>query len=108
MNDFDFTKTLQELDAGVFASKLTEAIKDVALGVVTHSKVGSVTIELKMKRLGESNQIMLDHTLKYSRPTLRGKVGEENATSTTLYVAGNGAISIMPETQTGFNFETEE
>ena len=105
---FDFTTVLQELDAGVFASKLSQAVRDVALGAVTHSKPGKVVIELTMKRLGESNQIMLEHNLKYSKPTLRGKAGEENSTSTALYVAGNGAISIMPDTQTGFQFDKED
>ena len=104
---FDFTTTLQELDAGVFVAKLTKAIKEVTLGTVEHNKKGKVTISLEFKRIGESNQIMLSHKLSYSQPTERGSRGEDNETSTALYVAGNGAITIMPDTQQGL-FTTED
>ncbi|HHS83677.1 MAG TPA: hypothetical protein ENK38_01970 [Gammaproteobacteria bacterium] len=105
---FDFTLTMQELDAGIFASKLSEAIKESALGVVTHGKQGKVTLTFTMKRIGGSSQIMLSHKMAYTKPTLRGSKGEESETETPLYVSGNGATTIMPDTQIGFEFNKED
>jgi len=105
---FDFTLTMQELDAGIFASKLSAAIKEAALGTITHSKQGKVTLTFTMKRIGESNQLMLAHKMSYSQPTARGSRGEESETSTALYVAGNGAVSVMPDTQDSLDFNHED
>jgi len=105
---FNFTETLQDLDAGVFAAKISQAVRDVAMGVVAHDKAGKVVIELNMKRIGESSQIMLEHTLKYTKPTMKGKVTEDNTTGTALYVGRGGTVSIMPDTQEMLQFEKGE
>src|SRR5512138_3809285 len=99
---YDFTETLGELDAGVFASKLSRAVADTALGVMTNGdkgKKGKVTITLEFSRIGESSQVNVDHTLVYSKPTKRGKSSEEDTTQTTFYVGRGGHLSIVPHNQ---------
>jgi hypothetical protein len=91
--------TLQELDAGIFVNKATEALKKVALGVVNHSKNGSVTIQLDLSRIGESDSVQVKHTLKYNMPTIRGKLVEDNATTTPMHVSREGYLSVSPQTQ---------
>lgn len=105
---FDPTNFLKELDAGVYVEKLSRALRDAALGVVQYGDngvKGKVTLDFTMTRIGESNQLEIAHKITQSIPTPRGKKGEENTTRTPVFVAGNGAMSIMPDTQTGFEFD---
>lgn len=98
---YDFTETLNDLDAGVFAQKLSRAVADTAEAVAYHERKakGKVTIELTMERIGDSSQLSVSHKLSFSKPTRRGKATEEDTTSTALYVGPRGALSVMPDTQ---------
>lgn len=98
----DSSEILQEFDAGVFAQKFSRALQDVALGVVTNSKVGSVVIQLDMKQIAHSDQVNVSHKLKYVKPTNHGKVTEENTTETPVYVGKGGKLTIFPDTQIDF------
>lgn len=106
---FDFARqTLPELDAGLFNQKLSRAISDVALGVVTHGRQGDVVVTFKIKQIGDSVQVQCEHTIKRTAPTKRGKSIEEDTTTTPLYVGRNGATTLMPESQEKFGFMDEE
>jgi hypothetical protein len=41
MSNPTLEETLQEFDAGIFVNKVTEALKQAALGTVQHGKKGS-------------------------------------------------------------------
>lgn len=84
-NDF-----LQSLNAGVFAQQVGRALSDVAAGVVDHGKQGHVTITLKFKQVGQSNQVNVSHTLDFVQPTKRGKKREDTTLDTPLYVTEDG------------------
>lgn len=102
---YDATETLADLDAGIFLQKVSQALKDTAIGTVAHGdngKAGKVIIELSMKRLGESSQVTMAHKLKFERPTKRGKAIEEDTTETVLYVHPRTGLSIMPDNQMDF------
>lgn len=104
-NTYDFGQTLADLDAGIFLQKISQAVKDTAIGVVAHGdngKKGEVTIKLTLARIGESSQVAMSHTLKFSRPTKRGRVQEEDTTETALYVSPRVGLSIMPDNQLDF------
>ena len=108
---YDFTTTLQDIEGGVFLAKLSRAIRDTALGTVTHGenkKTGKVVVEFTMSRLTDTGQIMLAHKLKYTCPTLHGDTSETSTTKTPLFVSGDGALSIMPENQGTLNFENTQ
>ncbi len=93
--------TLEEFDAGVFANKLTRAAQQVALGVVEHNKAGEINVTLKVTRIGDGGQVKVDHKLKYTKPTMRGKSIEEDTTSTPMHVsARTGQMSVTPDNQT--------
>ena len=92
--------TLGELDAGIFMQQAEAALKDVALGVIRcDKKKGSVTIILELDRIGESDSVTVNHTIKFSKPTKRGKATEEMTTSTPMYVNNLGYLTISPQTQ---------
>lgn len=90
---------LGDLDGGVFAQKIATALSDAALAVAHTRKKGDVTVTFSMKPIGDSSQVEIAHTLKYTRPTAKGKVSEENTTSTPLYVGARGALTLIPDTQ---------
>lgn len=92
--------TLGELDAGIFMQQLEAALKEVALGVIRcDKKKGSVTMTLELDRIGESDSVTVNHTLKFNKPTRRGKQTEEATTSTPMYVNNLGYLTISPQTQ---------
>lgn len=108
---YDFTETLQDLDAGVFVQKLSRAVQEAAEATVyqgDNNKKGKVTVELTMKRIEGSQQLALEHKLIYEKPTRRGKSREEDSTSTALYVGQRGRLSIMPDADTGDMFGRRE
>lgn len=104
----DITTLFNDLDAGVFVERLSAALRDTALGVVTTGKKGKVTITLDIERSGDSSQVLCKHQIKYARPTAKGKAMEEATTSTPLHVGTGGALSLFPETQTQMFAESGE
>ncbi|MDA8258028.1 MAG: hypothetical protein M0Z99_20790 [Betaproteobacteria bacterium] len=99
-NPYDALETLPDLDAGLFVRKLSRAMADTAMAVVSQdgrAKKGRVTITLDIERLNaDGTQVNVTHTLAYSRPTKRGKATEEDTTATLMYVGGNGAMTLLP------------
>ena len=97
---YDVLDTLPDLDAGVFARKLSHALAETALAVVSQegkSKKGKVTIEFDITRMSEAgNQVMVAHKVAFSRPTRRGKSAEDDTTETPMYVGGDGALTLLP------------
>ena len=94
---YHFTDTLNELDGGV---------RETAAGAIQTGRTGKVSIELTMKQIGESNQVQLDHKLKFEKPTARGKAGEEETTQTPVWVSQKG-LTLMPDTQEKFTFDDQ-
>lgn len=99
MKPSNFIETLEELDAGIFSSKISKALSEVALGVVEQGKKGKLVITLSMDRIGESSQLQVIHKLNYAKPTLRGSTSEEDTTNTPMHVNKNGSLSVVPESQ---------
>ncbi|WP_417500769.1 hypothetical protein [Marinobacter sp.] len=97
--DTDVATFFEDLDGGVFIQKLARALSEVAGGVVDNNDKGRVDIQLNVKRIGQSYQVNIGSTLKYTVPTLRGKISEEDTTETPMYVNTGGKLSIFPENQ---------
>ena len=90
MKATDTSEFINSLNAGVFADQVGRAISDVAAGVVDHGKKGKVVISLELSRIGESNQVKINHKLVYTTPTRRGSKREDTALDTPMYVTENG------------------
>jgi hypothetical protein len=101
-NDF-----FNSLNAGVFIQQIGRALSEVAAGVVEHSKQGDVTIKLKLKQIGQSNQVAVTHTLEYSQPTKRGKRREDTTLDTPLYVTPEG-LTLFQTNPTDQLFKRED
>ncbi|SDF69022.1 hypothetical protein SAMN05216571_101228 [Onishia taeanensis] len=103
-----FADLLPDMDAGVFAEKIGRALSDVAAGVVQTGKAGKVNITLDLKQIADSRQVDVAHKLSYVQPTAKGKRSEENTTKTPLYVGRGGKLSLFPENQGKFEFDSQE
>lgn len=108
MNETNPTELFDQLDAGIFRKKVSKAFADVALGVAIHGKKGRVTLTFDFDRVGESTQVEMIHKVAFSKPTERGKVIEENTTSTPLHVGVGGALTVLETTGDLFKPRTTE
>lgn len=98
----DVSEFFQDLDGGVFDHKLSIALSQVAAASVDNEKTGEVSIKLTFKRIPGTTQVHCEHTLKFSRPTMDGKAGEEEKRTTALHVGKYGKLSVAPENQMSF------
>lgn len=98
-NPTDITEFIGELDAGIFAEKLSTEISNMAMAVVQHGRPGKLTISLDMKQIGHHHQVNVTHKMVATRPTLRGKKTEEDVTETPMHVGKGGKLTIFPENQ---------
>lgn len=95
----DLEHLFEVMDGGTLAIKLATALSDVAAAIDHTRKQGEVSLIFKIKPIGETSQVMIDHTLKYVEPKARGKVSEEDTTSTPMYVGTRGKLTLIPDTQ---------
>ena len=98
----DVGEFLTDLDGGVFDRKLSVALSQVAAAVVDHDKVGEVTVKFSFKKIPGTGQVHCEHQLKFVKPTLDGKAGEEEKRTTALHVGKFGALSLAPANQMAF------
>lgn len=90
----DVGEFITDLDGGVFDRKLSIALSQVAAATVDNDKAGEVSIKLSFSRIPGTTQVRCEHTLKYVKPTMDGKAGEEEKRSTVLHVGKFGALSL--------------
>ncbi|WP_444904195.1 hypothetical protein ACJJIU_03530 [Microbulbifer sp. CnH-101-E] len=93
------TQLFADLDGGVFIEKLAHTLSEVAGAVTDHEKKGEVSITLKMSKIQNSDQVQIEHTVKFKKPTPRGSIIQDDATSTPMYVGVKGALSFFPVKQ---------
>jgi len=74
-------------------------LAQVALGVVESGKKGKLVITLDLDQIGDSAQLMVSHKVVATKPTLLGKLTEEEQTSTPLYTNTKGFLSVSPDVQ---------
>tara|TARA_R110001592_G_scaffold336298_3_gene621775 strand:+ start:35 stop:361 length:327 start_codon:yes stop_codon:yes gene_type:complete len=90
---------LADLNGGVFEQQVSQALSDVASGVVLHGKAGQVVIKLDLSRISESSQVKIKHKLEFNKPTSKGSVREDLTTETPMHVGKQGKLSLFPENQ---------
>ncbi len=84
---------------GEFEARADTALRLVAQAVIAHGKTGEVNLRFKLHRIGESNQVRLEHIVEMSKPTARGKATETDGSETVMYVARDGTVTLFPDTQ---------
>jgi hypothetical protein len=90
----DVAEFISDLDGGQFERKLSIALSQVAAAVVDHGKKGEVKITMSIKKIDGTHQVVIDHAIKFERPTSSGKAGEEDKRATVLHVGKYGALSL--------------
>ena len=98
----DVGEFITDLDGGQFDRKLSIALSQVAASTMDHDKAGEVSLKFSFKKIPGTGQVHITHTLKFSKPTLDGKAGEEESRTTPLHVGKFGKLSLSPENQMAF------
>lgn len=98
----DVGEFITDLDGGVFDRKLSIALSQVAAATVDHDKAGEVSIKLSFTKIPGTSQVRCEHQLKFTKPTMDGKSGEEEKRSTVLHVGKFGRLTLAPENQLTF------
>ena len=101
----DTKQFLADLNGGVFAEQIGVAISEAARGTVHNGGKGKVVITLDFKRIAQSNQASVTHSLKFITPTARGKKTEEYSAETPMYVNSDADVTAFPKDQ-GQLFDT--
>lgn len=96
----DFSGLLLELNGGVYSQMIDRAISDIAANVCTHGGEGEMVLKLKVKRIGQGNQVHMTHSLKASTPKATGKDISERTSETPLHVGPGGVLTLFPNAQT--------
>ena len=99
---FDAAGFLEDLGAGTFAGKVAGAIKRAAIGERNFGRSkhhGQIVITLDLTKMGDSAQVMVEHSVKYREPTARGHVSETDTTETPMYVNADGSVTVFPDAQ---------
>lgn len=107
----NLAEVLEDINGGVFLQQFEAALSAVALGTVTYGdkgKAGKANVSFSMKRIGESNQLMLVSTLEYQQPTSRGKKSETVTIETPMHVGRGGKLSLMPEAAEQIDFVQQQ
>jgi hypothetical protein len=98
----DVSEFITDLDGGQFERMLSVALSKSAAAAVDNQKTAEVTIKLKLKPIGGSHMVHIDHTLTFKRPTETGESSEKAQRVTTLHVGKFGKLTLVPESQTSF------
>lgn len=98
----DVGEFITDLDGGMFDRKLSIALSQVASAVVDHDKAGEVTVKFAFKKIPGTTQVHVTHGMKFSKPTMDGKAGEEETRTTALHVGKYGKLTLAPENQMSF------
>jgi len=98
----DISEFLSDLDGGVFERKLSIALSQVAAAAIDHDKAGEVDLTFTFKKIPGTSQVHCEHKLKFIKPTLDGKAGEEEKRTTPMFVGKFGKLTLAPENQMSF------
>lgn len=93
---------IADLDGGMLERKLSAALSQVAAAVVDQNKNGEVALTFSFEKIEGTSQVLCKHKLKFSRPTMDGKAGEEESRTTALHVGRFGRLTLAPENQMSF------
>ncbi len=91
-----------ELNQGKVEQQVSHMLSEVAAAVMENDGKGKIVITLDLKKISNSSQVNVSHTLKYSRPTKFGTKSEDLTNSTPMYVSSDGAMTFFPPKQGRF------
>ena len=107
----DIWTTLAELAGGTVEAQFRHAAVAVAKALrdIDGARTkGRLSLDLTFERANGTGQLLLSSIVKVTRPTEKGKTSDESHGETLVYVHRNGHMSILPESQTEFDFNNTE
>lgn len=98
----DVGEFMTDLDGGQFERMLSVALSQSAAAACDKQKVAEITVKFKLKPIGGSHMVHVDHSLHFKKPTDAGETSEKAQRTTTLHVGKFGKLTLVPESQTSF------
>lgn len=94
---------MDSFDGGALGERIAKALAETARGVVLSEKKakGSVTVTFDVVQIGDTQQVHIDHTVAFKRPTPRGSCTETHKTGTPMYVTSRGVLTLLPPQPNG-------
>ena len=92
---------MSEVDTGAFSRKVSAYLAEVASNVARHDKVGKLSMTFDIKPAKNTNQTgagvkaNIISKVSYVRPTMNGKLAEENITETPMVINKDGSITLL-------------
>lgn len=93
----DVEAFVTDLEAGRFANMLSVALSQTAAAVVDRGKKGKVVIEFEIDNIPGTSQVRVEHYIKFTQPTERGKLIEDSGGATVLHVGKGGKLSLSQQ-----------
>lgn len=93
----DVAEFISDLSGGVFENALSVALSETAAAVVDQAKKGQVTIKLQLEHIPGTQQVRIDYTLTFARPTQYGRRGEEFKDFSAMHVGKGGALTLAQQ-----------
>lgn len=97
----DVGEFITDLDGGQFDRMLGVALSQVAAACVDNDKTGQVQVTFSISPIKGTHQVSVGHKLKFVRPTMHGKAGEEAERETVMHVGKGGRLSLTQPSLTG-------
>jgi hypothetical protein len=107
MKPTDLNAFMNDLNAGIFAQQVANALSEVGAAVVNFSKKGQIKLTFDISQIAESSQVKITHKLEYAMPTRRGSKREDSALDTPMYVTPKG-ITLFNEDPMAQLFSREQ
>ena len=103
MKSSNFTQFLAEIGGGVQEQMLCRLLSEVATAVHDKGAAGEINIKLKIKPPKMAHPagatVSVEHTVKYTRPTMRGDASETDVSQTPFHINRDGTVTLFPKDQ---------
>ena len=96
----DVSSFIAELEAGLLESQLSVALSETAAACVEHEakKGAKVTVTFDFEYLPGTQQVRIEHGVKFIRPTRFGKRAEDCKGASVMHVGKRGRLTVtQPE-----------
>ena len=93
----DVEAFVTDLEGGQFANMLSVALSQTAAAVVDRGKKGKVVVEFEIDDIPGTHQVRVEHYIKFTQPTERGKLIKDSSGATVLYVGKGGKLSLAQQ-----------
>lgn len=99
---------LPDLQTSQYVNKVNKSLSEAVNRTLMYGKQSKVTIELKIDKSKDTEQVVIQHKVASVLPTFTGKVSEEDTTQTPFYTTVDNILSLTPPSKRQERIAEEE